>query len=143
MSTATTDTSAISMADPSIVKGVLNRSLQWFNNVGETFDSQLVRMNAGDQYLVDTIRHGFNLMNMSSIAVIIQALLGSDPTLAASILSQRAVGAQPQSGGGPGQPVSYPVQQQLPITSNAGNIAGSTGRVFVINPTTGVVTSAA
>lgn len=58
-----------------------------------------------------------------------QALLGSDPTLAASILAQRSAGGQPQSGGGPGQPVNFPVQQQLPTQQQPG--------VYIFNPTTG------
>lgn len=134
MSTAAT-ADPVTMADPAIVKGVLNRALQWFSNVGETFDSQLLRMNAGDQFLVDSVRHGANLMSVSTMAVIIQALLGSDPTLAATILAQRAAGAQPQSGGGPGQPVSFPIQQPLPSPADP--------NVYVLNPTTGALTRAA
>jgi hypothetical protein len=124
------------MADTGVITGVLNRSLQWFSNVGQTFDDQLLRQNAGDQYLVDTIRLGNKLMDWSTIAVIVQALLGSDPSLQQNIGAMRSIGAQPQSGGGPGQPVSYPIQQPLPSP------AAPAAQVYAINPTTGTISRA-
>ncbi len=59
------------------------------------------------------------------------ALLGNNLELQAAILNNRSVGGQPQSGGGPGQPASFPVQQQLPSPM-----------VYSVNPTTGAITKA-
>jgi hypothetical protein len=116
---------------PAALDDVENAAQRAWGSGNQIMNQQLLRMNAGDQALADENRNNFSIMNQSANAVIVQALLGSDPTLAANILSQRAAGAQPQSGGGPGQPTSFPVQQALP---NSG--------VFVINPQTGAVTKA-
>lgn len=118
---------------PSALDDVENAAQRAWQNGQQAFTQAMLRMNSGDQNLAETVRQDFNLSNQSAMAVIVQALLGSDPTLAATILAQRSAGAQPQSGGGPGQPVSFPVQQQLPNAS---------GGVYVVNPTTGAVTKA-
>lgn len=102
-------------------------------DIAQTFQQQIIRANADDQRITMSAARNFETTTQLVTYVGAQALLGSDPTLAASILAQRSAGAQPQSGGGPGQPVIFPVQQQLPETSNG---------VFVINPTTGTVTKA-
>jgi hypothetical protein len=120
------------VADDTLASQGVNRLLGAGVDTAQAFSQQILRMNAGDQNLADQVRNNFSLMNQSANAVIIQALLGSDPTLAASILAQRSAGAQPQSGGGPGQPVSYPVQQALPAAP----------AVYSVNPTTGAITKA-
>jgi len=117
---------------PAALDDVENGAQRAWQNGQQVFTQQMLRMNAGDQNLAETLRQDYNLSNQSAMAVIVQALLGSDPTLAATILAQRSAGAQPQSGGGPGQPVSYPVQQQLPGAPT----------VYSVNPTTGAITKA-
>ncbi len=116
---------------PAALDDVENAAQRAWGSGNQVLNQQLLRMNAGDQALADQNRNNFSIMNQSANAVIVQALLGSDPTLAANILAQRSAGAQPQSGGGPGQPVSFPVQQALP-----------TAGVYIVNPTTGAVTKA-
>ena len=116
---------------PAALDDVENNAQRAWATGNQVLNQQLTRMNAADQLNVDSSAKNFIVMNQSANAVIIQALLGSDPTLAANILSQRSAGAQPQSGGGPGQPVSFPVQQQLPVPA-----------VYSVNPTTGAITKA-
>lgn len=117
---------------PSALDDVENASQRSFQDGQQVFRQALIRMNSGDQNLAEMVRQDFNLSNQAAMGVIVQALLGSDPTLAANILAQRSAGAQPQSGGGPGQPVTFPVQQQLPSAPN----------VYSVNPTTGAITKA-
>ena len=116
---------------PAALDDVENNAQRAWATGNQVLNQQLTRMNAADQLNVDSSAKNFIVMNQSANAVIIQALLGSDPTLAANILAQRSAGAQPQSGGGPGQPVSFPVQQQLPVPA-----------VYSVNPTTGAITKA-
>jgi hypothetical protein len=127
----TIGTGTIGPGNP-IIEQTVNRMLQSGVDTGQVFSQQLLRMNAGDQNLAETLRQDYNLSNQSAMAVIVQALLGSDPSLDSNILAARSAGAQPQSGGGPGQPTSFPVQQQLP----------GTGGVYVVNPTTGTISKA-
>jgi hypothetical protein len=123
-----------SQADPSIISNVINGMLQYGTDIHKTFEKQLVQMNAGDQYLVDTLRHGFKLMDWSALAVIIQALLGSDPTLQAGIMAARSVEAQPQT---TGQLVSA-----APYVVPATQTAPAGPAVYSVNPTTGAITKA-
>lgn len=115
---------------------VIAGMLQWGANSSKAIDQQLLRSVDGASNLAESYRHGWKLMDWSSIAVIIQALLGSNSTLAENILSERSAGAQPQSGGGPGQPVSFPIQQPLPSPY------GGAGGVYLVSAT-GQITKAA
>lgn len=117
---------------PAALDDVENAAQRAWGSGNQILNHQLLRMNSSDNLNVDSSAKNFIVMNQSANAVIIQALLGSDPTLAATILAQRSAGAQPQSGGGPGQPVTFPVQQQLP----------SAPAVYSVNPTTGAITKA-
>lgn len=116
---------------PAALDDVENAAQRAWGSGNQVLNQQLVRMNAADQLNVDSSAKNFIVMNQSANAVIIQALLGSDPTLAANILAQRSAGAQPQSGSGPGQPASFPVQQQLPNQQPT---------ILIANPQTGTVT---
>jgi hypothetical protein len=116
---------------PAALDDVENAAQRSWGTGNQVLNQQLLRMNEGDNYIASTSRQNFGIANQLINYVGAQAMLGSDPTLQASILAARSAGAQPQSGGGPGQPVSFPVQQQLP-----------TPAVYSVNPTTGAITKA-
>lgn len=120
------------VADDALNAQSVNRMLGAGVSTAQVFDQQILRANADDQASAMAARRNFETTTQLVTYVGAQALLGSDPTLAATILAQRSAGAQPQSGGGPGQPVSFPVQQQLPPAP----------AVYSVNPTTGVITKA-
>ena len=120
------------VADDALNGQAVNRMLGAGADVAQAFQQQILRANADDQRMTMSAARSFETTTQLVTYVGAQALLGSDPTLAATILSQRSAGGQPQSGGGPGQPVSFPVQQQLPTAPN----------VYSVNPTTGVITKA-
>jgi hypothetical protein len=86
-------------------------------------------MNADDQASAMASRRNFETTTQLITYVGAQALLGSDPTLEAGILSARSVQAQPQT---TGALVSAPPQ----VVSNAPPV------VYSINPTTGAITKA-
>ena len=117
---------------PAALDDVENAAQRAWGSGNQVLNQQLLRMNSSDQLNIDSSAKNFILFNQSANAVIVQALLGSDPSLDANILAARSAGAQPQSGGGPGQPASFPVQQQLP----------GAPAVYSVNPTTGVITKA-
>jgi hypothetical protein len=108
------------MCDASLERLTINRMLSSGTNISEQFGQQILRMNADDQSLAIAARRKFELdiSNQSS---------------ALDILQQRATGAQPQSGGGPGQPVSFPIQQP-------GYSATPPPRVIAVS-STGAITS--
>jgi hypothetical protein len=120
------------VADDALNGQSVNRMLGAGADVAQAFQQQILRANADDQRVTMSAARSFETTTQLITYVGAQALLGSDPTLAATILSQRSAGGQPQSGGGPGQPVSFPVQQQLPTAPN----------VYSVNPTTGAITKA-
>lgn len=106
------------ICDGSLDRQAVNRMLGAGADVAQAFQQQILRANADDQALAMSARRSFELnTNLLSSAL--------------DVLQQRALGGQPQSGGGPGQPVSFPVQQQLPAPM-----------VYSINPTTGAITKA-
>ena len=121
------------VADDALNSQAVNRMLGAGADVAQSFQQQVLSMTADNQRLVVAAARNYETTTQLITYVGAQALLGSDPTLAENILSQRSAGGQPQSGGGPGQPVIYPVQQTLPSQG---------GGVFVINPTTGTVSKA-
>ena len=108
---------------------VENAAQRAWGSGNQVLNQQLLRMNASDQLNVDSSAKNFIVMNQSANAVIIQALLGSDPTLAANILSQRSAQNQPQT---TGQLVSAPPYQ----------VSNQSPSVYSVNPTTGVITKA-
>ena len=109
-----------SMCDGALERLTINRMLGSGNDTMEQFRHQLLRANADDQSLAIAARRKFELdiSNQSS---------------ALDILQQRSTGAQPQSGGGPGQPVSFPIQQP-------GYSASPPPRVIAVS-STGQITS--
>jgi hypothetical protein len=120
------------VADDTMASAFVNRMLDASVANATVLNQQLIRANADDEaFAMDSRRR--DAMTAQLVTYVgAQALLGSDPTLAATILAQRSAGAQPQSGGGPGQPVTFPVQQQLP----------GAPAVYSISPTTGAITKA-
>ena len=114
---------------PAALDDVENAAQRAWGSGNQVLNQQLLRMNASDQLNVDSSAKNFIVMNQSANAVIIQALLGSDPTLAANILSQRSAQNQPQT---TGQLVSAPPYQ----------VSNTPAAVYSVNPTTGVITKA-
>ena len=98
----------------------------------EAFSMQSSRANADDNAFVMAARRNSDVLMQLINYTAAEAVLGEAPMDANAILGFRATGGQPQSGGGPGQPVSFPVQQQLP----------GAPAVYSVNPTTGVITKA-
>jgi hypothetical protein len=90
-----------SQCDPALERLTINRMLSSGTNLSETFGQQVLRANADDQSLAIAARRKFELDI-------------STQSSALDILQQRSNGAQPQSGNGPGQPVSFPVPQFQP-----------------------------
>lgn len=107
------------MCDAALERLTINRMLSSGTNLSETFGQQVLRANADDQSLAIAARRKFELdiSNQSS---------------ALDILQQRATGGQPQSGGGPGQPVIYPIQQQLPTQAPKVIAVSSTGQITTV-----------
>ena len=87
-------------------------------NSDQQFTQQMLRMNADDQAFAMQARRNADYMSGLLMSAEAQGIMGTSGILPQTILAERSAGAQPQSGGGPGQPVIYPVQQQLPITNN-------------------------
>lgn len=112
-------TSSGSMCDPALERLTINRMLSSGTNLSETFGQQVLRANADDQSLAIAARRKFELDI-------------STQSSALDILQQRSNGGQPQSGGGPGQPVSFPLQQQLPTQAPKVIAVSSTGQVTSI-----------
>ena len=104
------------ICDGALERQAINRMLSSGTNISETFGQQILRANADDQSLAIAARRKFELDI-------------STQSSALDILQQRANGGQPQSGGGPGQPVIYPVQQQLPTQAPKVIAVSSTGQV--------------
>jgi hypothetical protein len=94
-----------SICDGALERQTINRMLGSGTDTMEMFRQQILRANADDQSLAIAARRKFELDI-------------STQSSALDILQQRSTGAQPQSGGGPGQPVIFPVQQQLPMTQS-------------------------
>ena len=90
--------SGSSICDAALERQAINRMLGAGADVSQTFQQQILRANADDQSLAIAARRKFEL----DISTQASAL---------DILQQRSTGGQPQSGGGPGQPVSFPIQQ--------------------------------
>jgi hypothetical protein len=84
--------------DAALERLTINRMLAAGTNISETFSHQVQRANADDQSLAIAARRKFELDI-------------SNQSGALDVLQDRALGGQPQSGGGPGQPVSFPIQQ--------------------------------
>lgn len=120
------------VADDALNTQGVNRMLGAGVDTTQVFQQQILRMNADDQAHAMAARRTDATTTQLITYLGGQAFLGEAPVDAAAILSYRATGAQPQSGGGPGQPVNFPVQQQLPLAP----------AVYSINPTTGVITKA-
>ena len=112
-------TTSGSMCDPALERLTINRMLSSGTNLSETFGQQVLRANADDQALAISSRRKFEVdMSLQYSAL--------------DILDQRSAGGQPQSGGGPGQPVSFPVQQQLPAQAPKVIAVSSTGQITSI-----------
>jgi hypothetical protein len=107
------------MCDASLERQTVNRMLGSGTDTMEMFRQQMLRANADDQSLAIAARRKFEL----DISTQASAL---------DILQQRATGAQPQSGGGPGQPVIFPVQQQLPTQAPKVIAVGPTGQITTV-----------
>lgn len=114
------------VADDALAGQSVNRMLGAGADVAQAFQQQILRANADDQRITMSAARGFETTTQLITYVGAQALLGSDPTLAENILSQRSAQAQPQT---TGQLVSGP-----PFNVPA--------PVYVINPTTGTVSKA-
>lgn len=84
-----------SNCDAALERQTINRMLGSGTDTMEMFRQQILRANADDQSLAIAARRKFEL----DISTQASAL---------DILQQRSTGAQPQSGGGPGQPVGFP-----------------------------------
>jgi hypothetical protein len=109
-----------SICDSALDRQAINRMLGAGADVSQTFQQQILRANADDQSLAIAARRKFEL----DISTQASAL---------DILQQRSTGGQPQSGGGPGQPVSFPIQQP-------GYSAAPAPRVIAVS-STGQITS--
>ena len=83
---------------PSAIDDVEVANQRTFSEHNQVFSQQLMRMNAGDQAIADVMRQGFVNSSKAIDAVITQALLGSDPTLAATTEAFRSVQGEPQIG---------------------------------------------
>lgn len=108
-----------SICDGALERQAINRMLGAGADVAQTFQQQVLRMNADDQAMAMSSRRSFDLNNN---------LLSS----ALDVLQHRSLGGQPQSGGGPGQPVIYPVQQQLPAQAPKVIAVSSTGQITTV-----------
>jgi hypothetical protein len=76
-------------------------------NVHQVLQQKLLSMVAGDNDLIETKRQNFSILNQQANIVGIQALNGSNPTLAETTLALNAVARQPWNApvnpvGGPG-----------------------------------------
>lgn len=120
------------VADDALNAQAVNRMLGAGADVAQAFQQQVLSMAADNQRMVVSGARIFETTTQLITYMGAQALTGSAGAVAQEILSQRAVGGQPQSGGGPGQPVNFPVQQQLPQAP----------AVYSVNPTTGAITKA-
>ena len=120
------------VADDALNAQAVNRMLGAGADVAQAFQQEILRMNNGFGEL--SVRSANVHQSTTQLLTYngAMALLGNNLELQAAILNNRSVGAQPQSGGGPGQPVNFPVQQALPTPP----------AVYSVNPTTGVITKA-
>ncbi len=123
------------LAEGSLVSQNINRMLAAGASCSEAFQMQMSRAAADDNAFVMASRRDADVDARLITFVGSQAMFGSNGTLQNEILAARSAGGQPQSGGGPGQPVVFPVQQQLPNT----NQAGAPPNIVIFNPTTGTV----
>ena len=122
------------VADDALNGQSVNRMLGAGADVAQSFQQQVLSMTADNQRLVMSAARNYETTTQLITYVGAQAMLGSDPSLDQTILAARSAGAQPQSAGGPGQPVSYPIQQP-------GYSANAPSKVVLVNPTTGATTS--
>ncbi len=120
------------VADDSLAAQAVNRMLGAGADVAQGFQQEILRMNNGFGALAVTAARTFESTTQLLTYNGAMELSGNAMQLQAGILGFRATGAQPQSGGGPGQPVSFPVQQALPTQP----------AVYSVNPTTGAITKA-
>lgn len=120
------------VADDALNSQTVNRMLGAGADVAQAFQQTILRMNNDYSQLAVSAARTFEQMNQLITTNGAMDMFGNALQLQASILNNRAVGAQPQSGGGPGQPVNFPVQQALP----------SQPAVYSVNPTTGAITKA-
>ncbi len=119
------------VADDALNAQSVNRMLSAGADVAQSFQQDILRSNSGNAALALSASRVHETTTQLLTYNGAMALLGNNLELQAAILNNRSVGAQPQSGGGPGQPVSFPVQQQLPSPA-----------VYSVNPTTGQITKA-
>ncbi len=120
------------VADDALNGQAVNRMLGAGADVAQAFQQGILRMtNDYNQIAVSAARTFESTTQLLTYNGAME-LSGNAMQLQAGILGFRATGAQPQSGGGPGQPVSFPVQQALP----------SQPAVYSVNPTTGAITKA-
>ena len=100
---------------PAALDDVENSNQRNFADRQQAWGQQLVRMNAGDQTLADNMRMSFKNMSNAVDAVITQALLGSNPTLAEATLAFRAIQGEPST---TGTQTSPGVQSGVPAPGN-------------------------
>ncbi len=120
------------VSDDALNAQAVNRMLGAGADVAQAFQQEILRMNNGFGSLAVTAARTFESTTQLLTYNGAMELSGNAMQLQAGILGFRATGGQPQSGGGPGQPVSYPVQQALPTPP----------AVYSVNPTTGAITKA-
>ncbi len=120
------------VADDALNAQAVNRMLGAGADVAQAFQQEILRMNNGFGEL--SVRSANVHQSTTQLLTYngAMALLGNNLELQAAILNNRSVGGQPQSGGGPGQPTSFPVQQALP----------NQPAVYLANATTGTLTKA-
>ncbi len=116
------------VADDALNAQAVNRMLGAGADVAQTFQQTILRHNNEYSALSINAARTFELMSNLLMTNSAMELSGNAMQLQAGVLGFRATGAQPQSGGGPGQPVSFPVQQALP-TPPAVYAIGPTGTV--------------
>ena len=120
------------VADDALNAQAVNRMLGAGADVAQAFQQEILRMNNGFGAIAVTAARTFESTTQLLTYNGAMELSGNALQLSAGILNARQAGGQPQSGGGPGQPVSYPVQQALPQQP----------AVYSVNPTTGAITKA-
>lgn len=110
-----------SQCDAALERMTVNRMLRGGTDSSEQFSQQMLRANADDQSLAIAARRKFELDI-------------STQSSALDILQQRANGGQPQSGGGPGQPINYPILQPGYSAAPAPKViaVSSTGQITTV-----------
>ncbi len=117
------------VSDDALNAQAVNRMLGAGADVAQAFQQEILRLNNGFGEL--SVRSANVHQSTTQLLTYngAMALLGNNLELQAAILNNRSVGGQPQSGGGPGQPTSFPVQQQLPNANPPVYVIGPTGTV--------------